>query len=95
MFKSMNEFSQQQYFDMLPLSKEQRENIIKDFIETDQYDKVEEKDNPWLDANKENTTPVLSHNDFSDNDEIKKCSHEQEEVSSSCEQLEMLKLLRT
>lgn len=38
----------EEVWDKLPLSKEQREAIIKDFIETNQYDKIEE--NEWLDS---------------------------------------------
>ena len=32
--------SQCEYFNMLPLSDEQKLNIIKDFIEADKYDKI-------------------------------------------------------
>lgn len=37
-----NNYSQQQLWDMLPLNEEQREKIIKDFIEPEKYDKVDE-----------------------------------------------------
>jgi len=40
---SFESYSQQQIWDMLPLSVEQRKLIIKDFIEKDLYDKIPEK----------------------------------------------------
>jgi len=36
------EYTQEDFWNMLPISKEQREAIIEDFIETDKYDKVDE-----------------------------------------------------
>jgi len=40
---SFESYSQQQIWEMLPLSVEQRKLIIKDFIEKDLYDKIPEK----------------------------------------------------
>lgn len=37
-------YSQQDYWNMLPLNQEQRKKIIKDFIETGEYDKIEKKE---------------------------------------------------
>jgi hypothetical protein len=36
------EYTQQELWDMLPLSEEQRVSIIEDFIEENLYDKVDE-----------------------------------------------------
>ena len=33
-------YSQQEYWDMLPISEAQREEIIADFIKTNKYDKL-------------------------------------------------------
>ena len=37
-----NNYTQQQLWDMLPLNEEQRKKIIKDFIEPEKYDKIDE-----------------------------------------------------
>lgn len=36
------EYSQQDLWDMLPLSQEQRQRIIDDFIKPEKYDKIDE-----------------------------------------------------
>lgn len=35
-------YSQQQLWEMLPLNEDQRQKIIKDFIETEKYDKLDD-----------------------------------------------------
>lgn len=56
-------YTQLELWNMLPISVEQRERIIEDFIKTDQYDKIPEermkcddmkdKDQPVNDTSKE------------------------------------------
>lgn len=41
-FMNNKEYTQQELWEMLPLSEEQRVSIIKDFIEENLYDKVDE-----------------------------------------------------
>jgi hypothetical protein len=41
-FMNNKEYTQQELWDMLPLSEEQRVSIIEDFIEENLYDKVDE-----------------------------------------------------
>lgn len=41
-FMNNKEYTQQELWEMLPLSEEQRVSIIKDFIEENLYDKIDE-----------------------------------------------------
>jgi len=47
----------EEVWEFLPLSKTQRELIIKDFIEAGLYDKIEE--NEWIDKPAVPTLPLL------------------------------------
>lgn len=40
---SFTTYTQQEIWDLLPLSEDQRKIIIRDFIETDKYDKIPKK----------------------------------------------------
>jgi hypothetical protein len=45
----------EEVWEFLPLSKKQRELIIKDFIETGLYDKIEK--NEWIECNTQPSRP--------------------------------------
>lgn len=45
----------EEVWNKLPLSKEQREAIVKDFIEAGQYDKIEEE--KWISKDEKKETP--------------------------------------
>jgi len=57
-------FSQTDFWNMLPLSKEQREQIYKDFILTGKYDKIDDKKEDKPDDNKNNNETTDDDNEI-------------------------------